>query len=107
MPHHLAPGVRVHRERVDQVGPPVAVGVAVAQQLLGDLVPVVADQDGAKVVPRRGRELQQQSRRPSSDTGGPLPEGTALDLVRQALLAPFHRARHEESPARMTQPRTR
>ena len=30
------------------------------EQLLGDLVTVVADQGGAKVVPRRGRELQQE-----------------------------------------------
>ena len=52
-PHRLAPHVRVHRQRVDHVGPAVAVGVAVAQQLLGDLVPVVADQDGAELVPRR------------------------------------------------------
>ena len=59
-PNRLATHLRMHREDVDHVGPAVAVGVAVAQQLLGDLVAVVADQGGAEVVPCRGRELQQQ-----------------------------------------------
>jgi hypothetical protein len=40
--------VWVHRQRVDQVGPPVPAGVAVAQYLLRDLVAVVADQNGAE-----------------------------------------------------------
>jgi hypothetical protein len=43
-PHNLAPCLRIHRQRIDDVGPPIAVGVAVAQQRLGDLVAIVADQ---------------------------------------------------------------
>jgi hypothetical protein len=53
-PHYLATDVRERRQGVDHVRPPVAVGVPVAQQFGGDLVPVVADQYCAELVPRRG-----------------------------------------------------
>jgi hypothetical protein len=69
-PHHLATDFRVHRGRVDHVGPAVAVGIAVSQQLGGDLVAVglVEDQEAAQLVPRSGRQLQQ------TDRGGRRPQ---------------------------------
>jgi hypothetical protein len=46
----------MHRQHIDDVGPVVAMSVAVAKQLRGDRVAVgqVADQDAAKVVAGRG-----------------------------------------------------
>jgi len=53
---HLAPGVQVHRQRVDDVGSILAVLVAVAQQLGGDRVTVglFEDQGVAQLVSPRG-----------------------------------------------------
>ena len=51
-PHHSPPSVRPHRQEVDDVGPVLAVLVAVAHQAGRDCVAVsvVVDQDASKVV---------------------------------------------------------
>jgi hypothetical protein len=61
-PSDAAPGLRVHRQEVDDVGPVVPVLIAVAEQLRGDRVTVglVADQDAAEVVAKDGIELPQK-----------------------------------------------
>jgi hypothetical protein len=49
-PSNLSPSLRVHRHEVDDVGPVVAMSVAVAKQLRGDRVTVglVVDQNSAE-----------------------------------------------------------
>jgi hypothetical protein len=50
-PRYLPPLLRMHRQHVDDVGPVVAVLVAVAEQLRGDrgALGLVTDQDAAEV----------------------------------------------------------
>jgi len=54
--HHFAANVGIHRERVDHVGPPASIGIALAQEVGGDRVTVelVEGQDAAQLVPCRG-----------------------------------------------------
>ena len=51
-PRHPSPGIGMHRQQVDDVGPVVAMSVAVAEQSRGDRVTVVlvSNQDAAEGV---------------------------------------------------------
>jgi hypothetical protein len=53
-PHHNAPSIRIHQQ-VDDVGPALAVPIAVTHQHRGDRVAVgvVTDQDVAQVLASR------------------------------------------------------
>jgi hypothetical protein len=57
------PSLRIHRQHVDDVGPVVAVSVAITEQLRGDRVAVglIVDQNAAEVVSRFRVERFEQS----------------------------------------------